>query len=545
MSCGLTLATTANAAPPADLKLQPKQALKYNTTYPASIDPNKISYSHEGTFVSSLFETLTRQYYAGNYINAAAESYEVSEDGLTWTFKVRKDAKWSDGVPVRAQDYEYGWKRLTDPVTASPYADYLAIMNVKNANEVFKGEKPVEELGVKALDDHTLQISLSQPTPWLFQMVSHYVLSPLRQDVVERYGDQWTRPENIVTNGAYNLVENKFNDVIVLKKSQTYWNAKDTTIEDLRFSFIESPTASYFGFLNKEYSVSGIPPQFKQKALEELKENLVSSKDQTVYWLMFNVERVPDAKVRKAIALLIDRRTYADKVLKNNMATTMVVPDNIDEGQYVKQMEWFDKPMAERRAEAVKLLKEAGYSKDKPFVFKYLSLAGNLDRLTVPMQGWTEKGSEGLIKFEAEFTESKAKQQAIQAKNFEAATLGWGADYNQVSTFLNTFTCDSPINRTMYCDKGYDQLLQDALVEKDADKRAKIYAEAAQRIQDAYVWLPLIQRSTVYLKDKHLFGYNPDNNFLYFQDYYLVDESSIPAAKAYQAKVLAEAKEAK
>lgn len=535
-------ASNSFAKVPEGVTLAKEQVLRLNTLYPSTIDPNLASWSEEFTYVRNIFSPLARQGFDGIYHGEMAESWSVSEDGLTWTFKLR-DAKWSDGVPVRAQDFEYSWKRLTDPKTAAQYGDYLSLMNVVNAEAVFKGEKPVEELGVKALDDKTFEVKLVRPTPWLLQMSSLNVLAPVRQDVVEKYGKDWTKVGNLVTNGAYNITRNELNDVIVMSKSETYWDAANTTVTEIETKFIQQPTASYFGFLAGDFTFAGIPPTFKDKAQKELPDALLKWKSFGVSWLEISVPKVPDVRVRKAIALLVDRKTYTDKILRFGIPTTRVTPDNIIEGQYIEEQPWFSQSMAERRKEAIALLTEAGYTKEKPFEFVYTTGDIQNNKFYIALRSWLEKETGNLIKVTPRILEGKVSQEALQSGDYDIASRGWNADYNHVSTFLNTFTCSSVINSTKFCDKEYDALLTKATTLTDPEERAKVYAEAAKRVMDAYVWIPYLRSGGISLKAPNLFGFNINNEDRYFQDYYFVENTkeAMDKAREIESKILEEA----
>lgn len=163
----------------------------------------------------------------GHPVPGVAESWD-NKDFKVWTFHIRKDAKWSDGSPVTAQDFVYSWQRLADPKTASPYASYLQYGHVANVDEIIAGKKPATDLGVKAIDDKTFEVTLSEPVPYFYKLLVHPSVSPVPKAAIEKYGEKWTQPANIVTNGAYKLKDWVVNERIVLERNTNYWdNAKN------------------------------------------------------------------------------------------------------------------------------------------------------------------------------------------------------------------------------------------------------------------------------------------------------------------------------
>lgn len=491
--------------------------------------------------IGSLFETLLRQDWTGAYIPQGAESWSASEDGLTWTFKLNPKSVWTDGKPVTAKDWEYSFKRITDPATGATYGNYLELAHVKNAAAIVKGEKPVSELGVRAVDDLTFEITLDEPTPWLLRMLTLANLAPLREDVIAKHGVAWTRPENIVSNGAYVITQNAFEDKIVIEKSPTYWDKDNVTITKVNWTFIKDPNASYLGYQTGAYDTATIPPALKQAAIEKFPNDLVTTESQSIYYTYLNVKEVPDIRVRKAIALLIDRKTLTEKIVKNNKATTTMVPDNIDGAQYVTQREWFNTPMAERRKQAVELLKEAGYSKGNPFKLKYTTNTSDIKQTSIAMRDWLEKGSQGAIEIVPDVREIKGWQDALNTNTFMMIGGGWGADYDYITTFLDLGRCGDVLNHAGYCSAEADALMKKATAEKDADARAKIYAEAEKLYMAGYAAVPMWQSTATILKRPTLKGYNRLLSNRYIADYYLVTEDSIKAADAYEAEQIKKA----
>lgn len=536
LASGLVLATlatgTAVASPPPGTKLAPEQVLNYNFTDIDSFDPSLVAFDQAFTLLRMTSATLYRQSEKGDFVPDLAESYTVSPDKLTWTFKLRPNAKWSDGKPITAQDFVYSWRRLADPKTGAIYSNYFDLMTVKNAEAVNQGKLPPEQLGIKALDDKTFQVELTKPTPWLISMLSLSVLTPLRQDIIEKYGKDWTKPENMVVSGPYKITNYRFKDTLNLVRNPLYWDNKNTTVNNINIDFIADPNASYFGYLTGKYLTTAIPAQFKAKVLKERPNELVNYRSQSIAWLLLNPKRVPDVRAREAINLLIDRNTLTKKIYKNNLATTMLVPADIQGAQYVKESPSLNRPMAENRAEAIKLLEAAGYTKDKPLKLKYLTGTSPDRRRYVALRDWFDKGSQGLINLAIDPVDNKIWYDRLAAKDYDLTFTGWNADYPQVSTFLSVFTCGNPVSSSYFCDPEYDKLLDQAQLEDDPDKRAKLYAKAELLVRDSYDFLPLWQEEGTYLKNPRLQGYNPNNPYRYFNDYYILAKDAVPASNS-------------
>lgn len=225
---------------PAGVQLAEKQTLvRNNGSEVQSLDPHKIEGVPESNISRDLFEGLIISDVEGKPSPGVAEKWD-NKDFKVWTFHLRKDAKWSDGSPVTAQDFVYSWQRLSDPNTASPYASYLQYGHIVNIDDIVAGKKPVTDLGVKAIDDHTFEVTLSEPVPYFYKLLVHSSVSPVPKAVVEKYGDKWTQPANIVSNGSYKLKDWVVNERIVLERNTNYWDNAKTVINQVTYLPISS-----------------------------------------------------------------------------------------------------------------------------------------------------------------------------------------------------------------------------------------------------------------------------------------------------------------
>lgn len=311
LTASLMAVTSANAAVvPAGTQLaQAQELVRGNGSEPASIDPQKVEGVPGSNITKDLFEGLVTQDAEGNTIPGQAESWTVSKDNKVFTFKIRDNAKWSNGDPVTAGDFVFAFQRAVDPETASRYAWFMEIPTIVNASAIVKGEKPADSLGVKAIDDKTFQVTLEQPVPYFIKMLAHQTTFPVPQKVVEKLGDSWTRPGNMVSNGAYKLADWRVNEKIVLERNNNYWNNNETVINKVTYLPLQN-TPELNRYKAGEMDMTYVIPiehfkSLKKQAPSEVKVTPYLG----TYYYSFNTERKPfdDARVRKALSYAIDR----------------------------------------------------------------------------------------------------------------------------------------------------------------------------------------------------------------------------------------------
>lgn len=495
---------------------------------PSTLDPNLASDQNSNDVIRQLFDTLFQQNVHGEYVPVGAESYEVSADGLTYTIKLRQTAKWSDGKPVTAHDYIYSWQRLTDPKTASEYGSFLSLGNIVNADKVLAGEVPPSELGAKALDDYTLEVKLTVPTPWLIQILAYASTAPVRQDVVEQFGEQWTHPDHIVTNGPYKLAEFILNDHNTLVKNPDYWDADNVHLTKITQIFVSDTNSAWLKYLAGEVAMTPIPPQYEGSAMVERPEEVAKAPAASNFFLGINIEKVPDARVREAVRLLIDNKFITETILKTGIASSIFTPTHVEDAQKSQEAEYFNQDRETRVKRAVELLTEAGYTKEKPFEFELLrGKSPTLEKTAVAMNGWMTNDAQGLIKFIDRVEETKLFFSSIHAGNYVARMSGWNADYFQASTFYNTLRCDDTNNSFKFCDPEYDRIVNTANVEQDAEKRAELYAQANDLIVKDVAIIPLFWKEVKSVVNPSIGGYNPWNLTNYYRNYFILEGKSV------------------
>jgi oligopeptide transport system substrate-binding protein len=342
-----------------------------NGAEPLTLDPARATNSWENRMISGMFIGLTMRDAKGAIVPGMAESWTTSADGLTWTFKLRA-ANWSDGTPVSAADFEYAALRLMTMKPPSQVASqYFALAN---AEAVQAGTLPPQALGVKALDAKTVEIKLKEPTPFLPILLAYMTLAPVPKHVVEKFGDAWVKPENIVVNGAFNLAEWKAGDFVHLTRNPSYWNNATVCLNDLYYFPTTDTTAAErrvrAGELDWSVGFSGARLEEINKAMPGMAR--VTPAMRTSY-IIFNQRKAPytDARVRQALSMVVDREFLVDKVLKDgSTAGYGFVPPPIEDYPDAQvQVSWKNLPRAQRLVQAKALLVAAGFGPSNPLRF--------------------------------------------------------------------------------------------------------------------------------------------------------------------------------
>lgn len=527
MAVAATSFSTLAADVPAGTKLAAKQELvRGNGTEVASIDPHKTEGVPESHVIRDLLEGLVNQDADGNTIPGVAESWETT-DNTKFTFHLRKDAKWSNGDPVTAQDFVYSFKRAVDPNTASPYSWYLEMTTMENAADIIAGKKDKETLGVKALDEHTLVIQLEQAVPYFVKMMGHTTVKPVHQATVEKFGDQWTKPENFVGNGAYVLDKWVVNERIELVRNANYWDNDKTVINKVTFLPIENQVAEMNRFLSGEIQITNELPieHFKRLKKEhsdsvDVKGNLCS------YYYGFNNAKAPfdDVRVRKALSYTIDRNIVANAILGQGQKPAYFLTPEITAGFNPELPAYGQLSQKERIAEAKKLLAEAGFDKNNPLEFTLLyNTSENHKKIATAIQSMWKKDLG--VKVTLENQEWKTYLDTRRQGNFDVTRAGWCGDYNEASSFLSLMQSNNSSNDPKYNSKEYDALMAQAMAATSDAEREELYVKAEKLLAADMPIAPIYQYVTSRLVSPKVGGY-PSNNAedkLFSKDMYIVE----------------------
>ncbi|KJF95484.1 peptide ABC transporter substrate-binding protein [Photobacterium angustum] len=509
---------------PSDVKLADKQELvRGNGTEPESLDPQKVSGVPESNVIRDLLEGLVNQDSKGNLVPGAAKSWETA-DNKTWIFHLREDAKWSNGDPVTADDFVYTWRRLADPKTASPYASYIQMTTMANAEDIIAGKKPADTLGVEAVDTHTLKVTLDKPVSYFASMLVHTSMKPVNQKVVEKFGDDWTKVGNYVSNGAYKLDKWVVNERIVLTRNDNYWDNKDTVINKVTYLPIENQVAGMNRFLAGELDITNEMPNEHFKRLEkEYPQDVKVTPYLCSYYYEFNTKRKPfdDANVRKALSYAIDRDVLAKFIVGKGETPAYNFTPLATNGLEVDMPEYSKLDQKQRLAKAKELLKAAGYDQNNPLQFNLLyNTSENHKKIAVAISSMWKKGLG--VKAVLENQEWKSYLDSKRQGNFDVSRAGWCGDYNEASTFLAIMHSGHSQNYPKYSSVAYDKAIDDAILAKSDAQRAADYKQAEAQLAEDMPIMPIYHYVNARLVNPQLGGYpmeNPEDN-IYSKDMY-------------------------
>lgn len=458
---------------------------------PSTLDASKGSDTYSNTVLNNVFEPLTRLEEDDNKNNtlepAGAESWDSNEDGTVWTFKIR-DAQWSDGEKVTAGDYEYGIKRSLDKDTASPYA--FLLMPIKNAEKVNKGELELDELGVKSLNDQTLEITLETTTPYFLDLTYQRVMLPQRKDIVEANGDRYgSEPETLVYNGPFILTNWLHNSELVLTKNDKYWDNETVKLQNVNLKIIQDENAGYNSLSNGSLDLAvANKPEWKDKFLKDEKLNHFEVINPQTFFMFFNTQDsvFKNANIRKAFSAAIDREDLAEVIFHgvNAPAYGWVPPSiSIDGKEYRDLGEDPVKKIIEENKDAkallVKGLEELGMDTDPSKLVVTISL-GSTDQ-------WFRTYGEYLqqtfintlgVDFKVEQMEWPVFNSNVEKGDFQIGYMAWGADFNDPSSMLSLFKSDAAAIATGWKNERYDELIELASKEMDPAKRIEYFKEA-------------------------------------------------------------------
>lgn len=464
----------------------------HNGGDPSSLDPHKLSGDWENRIAGDIFEGLVTEDVNAQAIPGQAESWTISDDGLVYTFKLRDGIVWSDGKPVTAGDFVFAFQRLMNPETAAKYA-YLQYP-IKNSKAINESKiTDLSELGVKAIDDKTLEITLEQPTPYFLGALTHYTAYPLPKHVLEAKGDEWVKIDNIITNGPYTPTEWVPGSHVSTVKNDSYYDAANVSIENVKFFVLEDETAALKRYRAGEFDIL---TEFPTDQYEWIKENLPGQAQVApfagLYYYVVNNTKPPfdNADVRKALSMTINREVIGPQILGTGEipAYSWVPPGmaNYSESVYV---DWKDLPYGEKVAEAKKLLEGAGFSKDKPLKLQLrYNTNENHKRIAVAIAAmWKPLG----VEVELYNTETKVHYDEITKGILEVARAGWLADYNDADNFLNLLKTGVNYNYGRYSNKEYDALIDKGNATTDQAARAELFRQAEKIALDETAAMPI------------------------------------------------------
>ncbi|MBI4852997.1 MAG: peptide ABC transporter substrate-binding protein [Acidobacteria bacterium] len=489
------------------VEVRKEQILHYsNAAEPSSLDPHKTAGIPEGNIIMSFLDRLTD--YDAKTLEprpALAERWESADQARKWIFYLRKDAFWTDKSPVTAHDFVWAWQRAINPETATRYV--FLLYYVKNGEAISQGKMPVTELGVKAIDDYTLEVEMQQPTAFFIKMTPHFVFSPLPRKVVEKYGDKWTAPENIVSCGPFKLAKHKPYDLILLVKNPDYWDVANVKLDKAYFYPIDNGSTNTNLYKAGELDVmqsGGIPPSFI-KTLRK-KKDYVSGAFFTTCYYSLNVKKKPldDVRVRRALNMAIDKSAITDKLIgKGDIPATSFIPPGIS--GYPKVIgDSYDPEKAK------KLMAEAGFADGKGFptiTIYFNSLEANRQIAEAIQKMWKQSLNINAELQNEEWQTFTARQERHE---FDVARDSWTGDYLDPDTFLNLFATNTPNNHPGWVNEQYTKLLQEANQEPDEVKRSQMLAQVEKILLDETVIIPIYFYALSYMQKPYIEGWYPN-----------------------------------
>lgn len=454
-----------------------EQKITYNVVAePQTLDPAAATDAPEGTIQMALFEGLTRLDAQNKPVPGMAETWEVSPDGLQYTFHLR-DAQWNNGDPVTAADFAYAWKRLLDPERANYYA-YQGYY-IANAEAYNAGNGDADSVGVKALDDKTFQVTLTAPTPYFLSLTAFPSFYPVNAKVDQSTPDWFTQPETFVSNGPFKLTEWEHNQQLVMVKSDTYWAAGDVKLDTLVMTTVESDSTELTMFETDQLDVAENPPQAElPRLLDEGKAQIFP--DLSVYFYVFNTDKKPldDPRVRQALSMAIDRQSLIANVTQAfEKPAYAMVPYGINDADGSDFREQGGGLFQENVAEAQKLLADAGFPGGQGI--PTLKLLYNTQQLHQSIAEALQEMWKNNLGITVELTnqESGVYGNSIKMGDFDIARGGWMPDYSDPMTYLDLWmTSDLSMYYTGWSNPEFDQLI----------KTARTNGEPASRFQQLH-----------------------------------------------------------
>ena len=483
-----------------------------NGAEPQDVDPQTVTGVPEEHIISALFEGLVAEDPRDLHpVPGVAESWDFSLDGQTCTFHLRKNAKWSNDERMTARDFVRSYQRILMPPLAAEYAYMLYV--VVNAEEFNKGQiTDFSRVGFKALDDFTLQVRLKGPTPYFLSLLNHYSWFPVPVSVIERCGpidqrgNRWTRPENFVGNGPFVLRKWKVNDVLIARKSATYWDADQMKLKEIRFYPIESLDTEERAFRAGQLHVTYEAPLSRIDFYKRDRPQLIRIDPYLgTYIYRFNVTKSPlnDKRVRRALAMAVDRVAIATRIRRAGEAPAYCFTPPNTAGYTCRAGLPYDVPRARQ------LLAEAGYPNGDGFPrlnIMFNTLESHRAVAEAVQQMWKKDLN---IDVELENQEWKVYLDNQRTLNYQVGRYAWIGDYVDPNSFLDMFLSGGGNNQTGWSNKEYDRLLAEAGRTGDRQKRYDLFQRAEAILLDEAPLIPVYHYTHPYLIQPSVQGWHP------------------------------------
>ena len=466
-------------------------------TEPPTLDPSKAADTTSSLVIENTMDGLTDYDFSTpdlKIIPKVAKSWKITHSGSVYTFYLRDDVYWTDGKKVTAPDFEYSWKRIIDPKTASEYAYFL--FDVKNAQAFNEGKiKNIADVGIKALDDFTFQVTLTKPVAYFLHISTFPDLSPLRKDIIEKYGDAWTEPEHIITNGPFKLTHWKHDYQLILERNDNYYGAKAKLKKIICFMIVEASTALSLYQTKKLDIIRQVPPldiPHLKNTPEYRSGNYLST-----YYIGLNTkkEALSNAYVRRAFSAAINRTEITDMLQKGDIPTSTLIPQGM-----LGHNPSIGIPF--NPTQAKEWMKKAGYGEGKK-TFPPITLLFNTSEThkTIAESLQSQWKRNLGIEVRLDNQEWKVYTNSLQSSHkeplktsFDIFRLGWNADYPDPDNFMSLFTSYSDNNHTQWGSKTFDKIVEKAkLMGNNPQKRVELYNQAQKMLleEEAVIFLSI------------------------------------------------------
>ncbi|WP_415885630.1 peptide ABC transporter substrate-binding protein [Providencia rettgeri] len=492
---------------------------------PASLDPVKSVGLTEAQVMRDLFEGLVNQDDHGKPIPGVAQRWDTADNRI-WTFTLRSDAHWSNGDPVTAQDFVYSWQRLVSPGTTSPFAWFAALAGINNAQDIIDGKLPVEQLGVEAVDTHTLKITLNKPVPYFPSLTANFSLFPVHQKTVEKFGNDWIKAGNLVGNGAFVLSDRVVNEKIVLVPNKNYWDHQNTVITKVTFVPINQESHATNRYLAGDLDITeSFPKQRYQKLLKDIPNEVFTPDQLGTYYYAFNTQRAPtdDVRVRKALSMAIDRQLIANKVLGTGEKPANYFTPDVTDGFKPEKGLYNSYSQKELDQQAKVLLQQAGFGPNHPLELTLLyNSSENHQKIAIAIASMWKKKLGAEVKLVNQ--EWKTYIDSRNTGNFDVIRASWIGDFNEPSTFLSLLTSQHSGNIPKFNNPIYDEVIASASIETNAQLRNRYYNNAEAMIAKEAPIAPIYQYTNARLIKPWLKGYpiNNPEDVAYSHSFYII-----------------------
>ncbi len=477
---------------------------------PKSLDPQKATDHIAMTILGHIGEGLVRLDPANKPIAAGAESWEATGQ-VVYTFKIRAEARWSDGKPETAGDFVYGWRRAADPKTASEYAFLLHL--VKNGRAVSEGKAPLADLGVKAVDEHTLEVTLERPTEYFLRVLSMATFQPARRDLVEKWGDKYAADaDKMISNGPFVIAKWEHGAALILRKNDTYWNKSEIHLDEIAMPAVVRDKAEEFArFKAGKFSLTWSLTKELLPEAEKSKFQIRKYNYGTVWYLQLNTKRglTANAHFRKALQLAMNREEFVKTVqgIPGSRPIHGIVPEYMP-GVSKRYGEEYPLTFAEGQIKKAKgeleaAKKELGLTKWPDLTV----LASDNADTRRDMEYFQRYFKEKLgLTLKLDFLAIKERLERTARGEFDVVNSGWGPDYLDAMTFADLFTSWNRNNATGWSSAQYDALIQKAMASADAKERLDAVSAAERILVAEAPVLPYFQQFRVYVQDPRLIG---------------------------------------